>query len=795
MNARDMNKPAWEPLRLKCPVGALAAALVALIFPTLPLDYAQAADGEVAADAEERKPIGEPAPSNRSLGALVRINLPLTAGSDAPLKHTITRARDRLVQAAREGGDGRRPTLVLQIAPAAAAENGGAGSEFEPAYALARLLTDRALADVKTVAWVPRSIRGHGVLVALACEELVMASDAELGDAGVDEPGEEGGPSPTHIAAYREIAESRRIMPVALAEGMINPAAEVVQVESEDGLRFLLRGEVEDYRADHEIISEQVFVPAGTLARVSGREGRQFGFVKYLASDKPELGKALALPVESLSEDQALAADWQPIMLEVKGEITPSSASQLKTLLMNRTAGGVNWVGVRIDSVGGDLAACLEIASTFAALDPNAVRTVAYVPVEARGGAAVIALACDQLIMHPNATLGVGPQQAMAPQGPPPRDGRVLPPAGPRPFDPRGAGGPEPPRDEAVELAAAVATIRDSLAPRTERSWSLMTAMLDPGVEIASYRNKVTGEERLMSAEEVAAMPDAVNWNRGAALAANNEALSLTGAQATAAGVATQTVDTFDQLKQLYALEDVETVEPNWALTLVQALASPGLATFLLFLGFIGMYIEIKTPGVGLGGVVAALAFLLFFWSNYLEGTAEALEILMFVAGLVLLLVEVFVVPGVGVFGLAGALMVIFSLVLASQTFVVPRSQADIDRLTSSIGIVVGAGMAMMALAFVLRTYLPKAPIFNRMVLEPPPPEERVTLSHREAIADFSHLVGQSGEVVSDLRPAGKALIQDELVDVIALGEPLDRGTPITVVSAHANRVVVRRLS
>jgi membrane-bound serine protease (ClpP class) len=207
------------------------------------------------------------------------------------------------------------------------------------------------------------------------------------------------------------------------------------------------------------------------------------------------------------------------------------------------------------------------------------------------------------------------------------------------------------------------------------------------------------------------------------------------------------------------------------------------------------MYIEIKTPGVGLGGVVAALAFLLFFWSNYLEGTAEALEILMFVAGLVLLMVEVFVVPGVGVFGLAGALMVIFSLVLASQTFVVPRSQADIDRLTSSIGIVVGAGMAMMALAFVLRTYLPKAPIFNRMVLEPPPPEERVTLSHREAIADFSHLIGQSGEVVSDLRPAGKALIQDELVDVIALGEPLDRGTPITVVSAHANRVVVKRLS
>ena len=159
----------------------------------------------------------------------MRVKLPLTAGADASLKLSITRARDRLVQAARDAADARRPTLVLEIAPGAAAENGGAGSEFEPAYALARLLTSRDMADVKTVAWLPRSIRGHGVLVALACEEIVMASDAEIGDAGVDEPADEGGPSDTVVAAYREIADSRRIMPTALAESMIDPTVEVVQ--------------------------------------------------------------------------------------------------------------------------------------------------------------------------------------------------------------------------------------------------------------------------------------------------------------------------------------------------------------------------------------------------------------------------------------------------------------------------------------------------------------------------------------------------------------------------------------
>jgi membrane-bound serine protease (ClpP class) len=476
-------------------------------------------------------------------------------------------------------------------------------------------------------------------------------------------------------------------------------------------------------------------------------------------------------------------------MLEVKGEITPRVASQLKTLLINCISGGANWVGVRIDSVGGDLPACLDLASTLAGLDPNAVRTVAYVPVEARGGAAIIALACDQLVLHGGAELGAGPQRA-AEEPPPPLDDNDLPPPG---FGRRPPAGPAAPGDAAVDLAAAKASIRDALAARTDYSWSLLAAMIDPAIEIAAYRNKTTGAQRLMSAEEADELRDAVNWTRGAELAANEQRLVLTAAQAAPLGLPWHTVESFDQLKRMYGLDDVEFVEPDWALSIIQALASPGLASFLLFLGFIGIYIELKTPGVGIGGVVAAVAFLLFFWANYLEGTAESLEILMFIAGLVLLMVEAFVVPGVGIFGLTGALLVVFSLVLASQTFVVPHSQAELDELATSIAVLLSAVAGLVALAFAVRRYLPKAPVFNRMMLEPPPPEERITLSHREALADYSHLVGRAGEAVTDLRPAGRALVDDELVDVIAQGEPLDRGARVVVVSAHANRVVVRK--
>jgi membrane-bound serine protease (ClpP class) len=744
------------------------------------LGIAEQFSSQAAAAPEAAQPPAVPG----GLAALVHVNLPLSSGAEAPLKVMLGRARDKLLEQARTRGDARRPVLVLRIAPASSTSDGGAGSQFETVLSLARFLTSREMAEVKTVAWLPRTIRGHGVLAAIACEEIVMAADAEIGDAGVDEA-DAAGVSRTVVEAYREIADAKRTLPVALAEAMIDPAAEVVQVESDEGVRFLRRDEVEEFRRDHEIIDEHVLVPAGSLARFTGREGRQFGFVKYLADDRPAVAKALSVPVESLEEDQSLLTDWNPIMLEIRGEVTPGSVSQLTTLLGNHLTGGANWVGVRIDSVGGDLSACVELAARLAELDPNSVRTVAYVPVEARGGAAIIALACDQLVMHPDAVIGVGPNA----QRVPPRNDRQLPPPMQRRFPPA-AQEADPDAQPAVD--AAVASIRGSLANRADRGWSLMAAMVAPGIEIFRYRSKATGEERLMSSEEADDLPDAANWTRGDALGVGKAPLELTGAQAVQHGLAWHTVDNFDQLKRLFGIDDMAVVEPNWALKLIHALASPGLATFLLFLGLIGMYIELKTPGVGVGGVVAALAFLLFFWSKYLEGTAGSLEIVLFVGGVVLMLIEIFVVPGVGVFGLAGGLMVIFSLVLASQTFVVPRSESQVDELRRSITVVVAAGLGMMGLAFATRRYLPKAPIFNRLVLEPPPPEERITLSHREALADYSNLVGVAGEAVTDLRPAGRALIGNQLIDVIAEGAPLDRGAKVVVVAAHAHRVLVR---
>ena len=774
-NARNVAHAHWWP-----------ALFMQLMLCALTAEWTHAQEVKApAADAEAAQPApGDKTDEKQGLATLVEVKLPLGSGGEAPLKQAITRARDRLIAEARQRGDGRRPILVLQFIPTGNAE--GAGSQFETVLSLARFLESREMADVKTVAWLPRTVRGHGVLAAIACEEIVMAADAEIGDARADEPADHG-VSRTVVEAYREIADAKRTIPVALAVGMIDPAIEVVQIESEEGVRFLPRDEVEAFRADNEVINESTLVPAGTVANFTGREGRQFGFVKYLAAEKADVAKALSVPVDALEFNQSLVAEWVPVMITVRGEITPAAVSQLSTLLNDNIARGANWIGVRIDSVGGDLDACITLANQLAELDPNAIRTVAYVPVEAKGGAAIVALACDQLVMAPDAKIGIGPNLAELARD----DNRNLP-------QQRRRRGFQPERDgeDPAALLAAVESaeisLRSSLADKTDRSASLLTAMIDPDVEVFQYRNKESGDARWMSVEEAGALRDAPNWTQGVALHAGAEPLQLDGTQALEAGIAFQTVDSFDQLERMYGLSDVDFVEPNWAMKLVHALASPGLATFLLMLGLVGMYVEMKTPGVGVGGVVAALAFLLFFWSKSLEGTATSLEIVMFVGGLVLMLIEIFVVPGVGVFGLTGGLMVIFSLVLASQTFTFPRSGAEMDEMRRSMSIVVGAGVGVIGIAFALRRFLPKAPIFNRLVLEPPPPEERVTLSHREALADYSHLVGVVGEAMTDLRPGGRALVGGQLIDVIAEGVPLDRGTRVMVVEAHANRVLVR---
>ncbi len=759
MDRRFVSRRLWWRFVLPAMAAVLAGGLagVAMAADAETGGAATAADPDSDAATDELAPLRLPADAELGDGRLIRVRLPLVGNADKHVMSAIQRALAQLTSA--KSASDRRPVLILELVPAHRHSGAGEGTEFERASALARFLTRPEMAAVKTVAYIPQTIKGHGVLVALACEEIVMAPGAEIGDAGIDEDSRMR-VGDDIVSAYQVIARKRLTVPEAIVLGMLEPRYEALKVETDQGTEFVLRDELDALEEHTTVVEQQTLVPSGVMGSFTGREGREYGFVKLLAADRDTLAERLRLVPEAVVEDQSLLGEWRPVMINVDGPITGRMVRQLRTLIGSELDDRkVNWIGLRIDSDGGQLEDCLQLAQMLADLDQNEVQTVAYVPVQAGGGAALVALACDQLVMQPDAHLG-------------------------------GRNTVELGRDT---LAAGLVTIRDSLADAADHSWSLLAAMVDPTVEVFRYSNQKTGEIRYFSEDEAADQPDADDWQRGPRVTNDDGPLRLTSNQAEEMGLAWQVVDNFDELKQLYGFEaDPRAAEPNWALELIEALGAPALTMVLIAIGLIGIYVELQTPGVGIGGFISALAFMLLFWSKYLNGTAGWLEALLFVGGVFFLLLEAFVLPGFGIFGLGGAVMVLAALVLASMTVVIPQTESQIGELRSSLTVVIGAIGCVVVAAMTLRHYLPHTPLLRKLLLNPPAEEELADLDYRESVAEFSHLVGQQGVATTDLMPSGKADFDGHLVDVIAEGMPIDRGRTIVVVKARGNRVMVR---
>ena len=217
-------------------------------------------------------------------------------------------------------------------------------------------------------------------------------------------------------------------------------------------------------------------------------------------------------------------------------------------------------------------------------------------------------------------------------------------------------------------------------------------------------------------------------------------------------------------------------------------MASPGVAWLLLLIGGAGLYIELHTPGFGLGGFVSMVAFIVYFWSQYLHGTSGWLEVMLFLAGLFCLVAEIFVLPGFGVLGLGGGLLVIVSLVLASQSFVLPANDYQIRQLQWSLLGILAAAIGVAVIGVLVRRWLPRAPVLRNVLLEPPAADDELDAEHLE------ELLGLEGTTTSRLAPAGKARFGGRVHDVATRGELIEPGVAIRVVEVRSGRVLVRPL-
>ena len=490
---------------------------------------------------------------------------------------------------------------------------------------------------------------------------------------------------------------------------------------------------------------------------------------------------AAALPLALLAATAKETPKGRPaepargVLIRFEGVVSPGNEQYLRRKLEAAKEMGANVVIVEIDSPGGRLDSSLAIAEMLR--DVDWARTVAYVPHMALSGAAVVALGCDEIVMNPHAMLG---------------DAGVI-------YQGQDALFRYVPEKQVSPFAQ---WMRD-LAASKGRPPALAEAMVDRKLVVYRVENVKTHKPAYMSQRELNSQPG--EWKKLGVVPQSGDGQFFTavGKDAVALGLVQATASTRDELKARCGIEgELPTLEPGALDTTVQILNWPFVTGLLLVLGLVGLYIEFTSPGVGFGGLLAAVCFTAFFWSHFLGGTANWLAATLFLLGVAFLAVELFILPGFAVAGLLGAVLVLSGLLMAMQGFFIPHTSQELTTLAQSMLVVFFAGSAFVVAAVTISKRMGSLPVFSRLMLPPPEPaaaaaQGEVSRGVGPQAPDEESVpaIGRVGVAESDLRPGGKARFGNRRLDVVTDGEFLPKGSRIVVVRISGNRIMVSEAS
>ncbi|BAS28481.1 NfeD family protein [Limnochorda pilosa] len=287
---------------------------------------------------------------------------------------------------------------------------------------------------------------------------------------------------------------------------------------------------------------------------------------------------------------------------------------------------------------------------------------------------------------------------------------------------------------------------------------------------------EATARARGRPADVAAAMVDARVVLPG--LVAEGQILSLDGEAAVRWGVADWLVPDRDELLRTLGFLDppVEVLAPTPAERVARFLTDPTVSALLMGLGLAGLVVELFTPGVGVPGAVGLGSLALFFGGRMVAGLAGWEAAALFLVGLVLLALELFVTPGFGVLGILGIVALLGGLVIA---FPDPGQGATVLLL----GLVVAGGLVALGWRRFRRTSA-----FSRLVLMTR--QERAQGYVAPALG-LEKLVGAQGVARTPLRPSGSVVIGGHPVDAVSQGAFIAAGRPVRVVAVDGLRVVV----
>ena len=706
-----------------------------------------------AAERAEGNPVVAGVPGERH-ASLLRVALPLTSETESRILASLESFSGQA-----RGVD--RPIVILEFVAAnpaaqAAGEQApsiGQGTSFEKALSLARWLSGPKGSRIKSVGYVNQNLRGHGVLIALACEELVVLSDVELGLAGIDEPQLE----PTVVQAYLDVAAKRGMIPLAAVRSMLDPAAPLVQLDLEGGgIEFTSVPDLESKGRPEGAWRERQLVPTNKLATFTGQEMRQWRWIAH-AIAQPELLQA-ALKLSSPPKEKAsFALPRHPALIQLRGVLHRRMVTRTIRAIDDAISNeGADLIFLEIDSPGGSFEESMRLAFHLAKISNDRAEVVAYVSGYARGDAALIPLAADLVYMAPEALLGTGGEASI--------------------------------RGEDIEQNKQTILEFASLAKRNPGD---VVGLIYPSASVHEFFSADGRRERNVAGWIQEPDPNRPLWKKGQAVDFNNgigvdraiEMGIVADRELDLASVATKfMVSELPMEKQTSRLERG-----------VEWLASQRWLTFVLFLvGMICLSAEVNSPGLGVPGLISLVCFLFFFWINLFQGTIEWLEILLILGGVICLLAEIFVLPGFGIFGLAGLVMLAIGLLLAGQTFTFPTNSYQWGRSINGLG-QMGFGVIVLAVVgFLLRNQLAKLPMVRWFALEHPT-QDRFVVAMERMSEERQMLKGMYGTTTTRCNPYGKAILGDQLIDVVSQGGWIEENMPIEVLDVKDTHVIIRK--
>jgi len=694
---------------------------------------------------------------------LIRVPLPLSSDAD-------TRILASLESVAMRSDGNQRPVVILEFVPAslpsgpAAADANGAlepvgesksigqGTPFEKALSVSRWLSGPKGNRVKSVGYIASNLRGHAVLIALACEELVMLPDSEIGKCGIDEAQVE----PTVEQAYLDTAAKRGMFPPSAIKSMLDPSQSLVQLDLEGGgVEFTTLPELESKPREQGAWRERQLVPANQMASFNGQELRQRRWISSLVNQRELLPVALKL-TGPIQEKPLFTLPRKPVYLKLSGvlhrRVVNRTLRAIDDAVNNQKA---DLVLIQLDSPGGNLDDSIRLAYRLADIPSDKAEVIVYVSKHARGDAALIALAADAIYMAPDAVLGTGGEASI----------------------------------NAAEIERRKTNFLE-LAQRKSRAAGDLVGLVHPDAIVHDF---LAADGRRMRTVPTWVIDDPQNplWTKGQAV---DYSKGIETDRAIAMGLASDKAEDLDRVAKIFGVDELPMEKQTSRIDqAIEWLASQRWLAYVCFLvGLICLSAELSTPGVGVPGLIAVLCFLIFFWMNLFQGTIEWLEILLIVAGIGCLLTEIFLLPGFGIFGVAGLVMLAAGLLLAGQSFTIPTNRYQLEKVVQGLG-QMGLGMIVLLGALVVfHKQLAKLPMVRWFALDQPLSDKFVVAMER-LDEDRQMLKGRFGTTMTRCNPHGKALLGDMVVDVVSKSGWIDEDIPIEVVDIRENQVMVRR--